>query len=294
MKFQLLKQGIVGPAVPQAVFDNLRDAKENDLKVILYVLQTGEADLAKITNRLNITVAAAQSSLLFWSDKGLILYEEESATTSRKKPVLSARQLLQLSQTQPEINVLVTEIQKIYGHAINEKGTNAYVDLYLHSGVPVEVILVLAAYLVPKTDKGRAYTCRVIEGLHGKNGITDIQKAEEYIVLSDVRRKRYADVCAIFGLDTEKLTKSEKTMIDAWGEKLEMSIDMIRTAWQTAAGNDSLKYCGGILKSWSQKGYKKPEDIQEYSPVQRTEVVNDDEDIMLQGADFVPVFNKGV
>ena len=42
MKFQLLKQGVNGPAVPQAVFDNLYDARETDLKVILYVLQKGD------------------------------------------------------------------------------------------------------------------------------------------------------------------------------------------------------------------------------------------------------------
>ena len=61
-----MKQAVIGPEVPMAVFDNLYSAKENDLKVILYVLKKGEINLADITGRLQITVAAAQSALLFW------------------------------------------------------------------------------------------------------------------------------------------------------------------------------------------------------------------------------------
>ena len=67
-----MKQAVIGPEVPMAVFDNLYSAKENDLKVILYVLKKGEINLADITGRLQITVAAAQSALLFWRDKGLV------------------------------------------------------------------------------------------------------------------------------------------------------------------------------------------------------------------------------
>lgn len=52
-----MKQAVIGPEVPMAVFDNLYSAKENDLKVILYVLKKGEINLADITGRLQITVA---------------------------------------------------------------------------------------------------------------------------------------------------------------------------------------------------------------------------------------------
>lgn len=46
-----MKQAVIGPEVPMAVFDNLYSAKENDLKVILYVLKKGEINLADITGR---------------------------------------------------------------------------------------------------------------------------------------------------------------------------------------------------------------------------------------------------
>ncbi len=290
MKFQLLKQGVNGPAVPQAVFDNLYDARETDLKVILYVLQKSDVDIVDITGHLHITAAAAQSSLLFWSDKGLILYEDSVLDKPKKKPTLSARQILQIANQQPEVNILVTELQKIYGHAINERETSAYLKLHLDENIPVEVILLLAAYLVPQTDKRPAYTARVIQGLYEKNSVTDPQRAEEYIRLSTRRSERYTQVCQIFGLDTSKLTSREKTMIDSWGEKLGMSSEMITAAHGTAGANDSLQYVNGILKSWSQKGYQRPEDINEFTQRGEAVQIDDGEDIMLQGTDFVPVF----
>ena len=70
MKFHLLKQAVIGPQVPMAVFENLYTAKENDLKVILYALEKDMADPMEISRSLQISLAAVQSSLLYWADKG--------------------------------------------------------------------------------------------------------------------------------------------------------------------------------------------------------------------------------
>ena len=75
MKFHLLRQAVIGPEVPMAVFENLYNTRDNDLKVILYALQKGEADPMDIARNLDISLASVQSSLLFWADKGIILME---------------------------------------------------------------------------------------------------------------------------------------------------------------------------------------------------------------------------
>ena len=294
MKFQLLKQAIIGPQVPAIVFDNIYSARENDLKVILYVLQAGKIDPVDISAKLQISIAAINSSLLFWSDKGLILYEEENAEKPKKKKGFSSRDILHLSRQNPEIEILVNQLQKIYGHAINERGTNAFLNLHLQDNVPVEVILVLAMHLAP-VQKGPAYTARVIGNLYEKKGITSAQKAEEYIALLEKREKMYTEVCRIFSLDTAKLTSSEKTMIDAWSEKLNMGSDMIEAAYYAAGINANLRYCGGILKAWAQKGYRKPEDIQDNFSVSGSQGKSNllDDDLLLQGMNIVPVFSKG-
>jgi len=293
MKFQLMKQAVVGPQVPAAVFENLYSARENDLKVILYVLQKGEIDQQDISRSLQISLTAINSSLLFWTDKGLILCEETSDEKPKKKKALSSREILDIARSNPEVEILVNQLQKIYGQAINENGTNRYLNLLLQDNIPVDVILVLAMHLAT-VQKGPAYTARVIQNLYEKDGITTAEKAEEYIQTLEKREKLYRQVCDIFSLEVSKLTGSEKTMINAWSERLNMSVEMIQEAYAAAGANAGIRYCNGILKSWAQKKYRTPADIQEeFSQVTAGRNIDRDDDLILKGMTIVPVFDKG-
>ena len=118
MKFYLLKQAVIGPQVPMAVFENLYSSKENDLKVILYVLNKGEIEPLDIARNLDISMASVQSSLLYWTDKGIIMAEDEQQSKPKKKKRLSARDILAVSDSHPEIEIMVNRLQKIYGQAI--------------------------------------------------------------------------------------------------------------------------------------------------------------------------------
>ena len=292
MTFKLLKQAAIGARVPMTVFDNLYAAKENDLKVILFVLKAGAIDVNEISRRLDITVASVISSLYFWADKGLVLGEADGDGGETKKR-LSSRDILRLSKDRPEIRALVGHIQQIFGHALNAKSTETFVNLYVMDGVPVEVILILAMYYAP-VQKGPGYTARTILNLYEKDGVTTAEKAENHIKTLTEREKRYAAVCRVFSLDCTKLTKSEKTIIDGWGETLGMSEEMIACAKETAGFNANIRYCNGILKSWSQKGYKKPSDINEIhnSPVGESRDIPPEEDIILSGMHIVPEYKK--
>ena len=88
---------------------------------------------------------------------------------------------------------------------------------------------------------------------------------------------------------------SEKTIINAWDESLNMSLEMIQEAYEAAAGNAGIRYCNGILKSWAQKKYRTPADIQEeFSQVKGTgRNIDRDDDLILRGMTIVPVFDKG-
>lgn len=294
MKFHLLKQAVIGPQVPMAVFENIYSAKESDLKVILYVLNNGEINPIDITRRLDISLAAVQSSLLFWADKGLIMAEEEQQIKNKKIKTLSAQEILQVSADHPEIETLVNQIQKIYGQALNEKTTNKFISLYLMDNIPIEVIIIMAQHFT-SMGKDANYTARVIQNLFEKKGITCAEKAEAYIATEERHSKYYDLVCNIFALNKEKLTSSEKTIINSWFETLNMNKEMISAAFQSAGSNANIRYCNGILKSWSQKGFKTPDDIQEqYNFNSLTgKNIDDDNDLILKGMNIVPVFNKG-
>ena len=162
MKFHLLKQAVIGPQVPMAVFENLYTAKENDLKVILYALEKGMVDPMEISRTLQISLAAVQSSLLYWTDKGIILLEEDQQEKPKKKKAMSAQEILNLSADHPEIEIFVNQLQIIYGGAINEKITNKYISLYLLDNIPMEVILILASHFT-SNEKEANYSIRVIQ-----------------------------------------------------------------------------------------------------------------------------------
>ncbi len=249
--------------MPPAVFDHLKDASANDLKVILYIIQNGAADPAVIRQDLELSRNAVHSALLKWADTGLLrITREEDAPAVR----LTSREVLRFSEDHGEIGYLLEHLQTVFGTPFNEKNTVRFASLYIEQGIPVEVILLLATHFYSTRKKGPAYIARMIEDACEKEGIDSLEKADAFVALMEKRASLLDMACRIFSLDPEKVTSSEKTIIYSWDEKLGMSGDMIRAAFSAAGDRAGIRYCNGILKSWSSKGYRKPSDIDESLP----------------------------
>ena len=261
MKYSLIKSEVKGTAVPETVFENLYDANGNDLKVILHVIKTEQTDPLKISSELNISHSAANSSLLFWADKGLILCEEETVKATKKKAVLTSEIVATLSDD-PGVKALVKNLQLVFAGAINEKYTNKFLALYLEESIPVDVILQICHHHINIGIDNPAYIIKVIRSWHSKLGLNSGAAVDEYLALCEKRNEAYKKVCEIFGLSPDKLKSSEKKLIDGWNEKLKMSYDMIKESYIRAGSNANIPYCNGILKSWSQKGYSSPRDLE--------------------------------
>lgn len=260
MKFTLLKSEVRGVCVPDCVFENLCDAGGNDLKVILYVIQTEQTDPLKISSDLNISHTAANSSLLYWADKGLIMAEEEAAKNIKKKSTLTSEIVATLS-SDPGVRALVKNLQLIFASSLSEKYTNKFLSLYLEESIPVDVILQISQHYVTTGIDNPAYIIKVIRSWHSKLGLNSGKAVDEYLALVEKREKVYAKVCEIFKISIEKLKSSEKKLIDRWQENLNMSFEMIEESYIRAGSLASIPYCNGILKAWSQKGYKTPHDL---------------------------------
>lgn len=260
MKYTLVKSELKGIDIPLCVFDHLDEANGNDLKVILYMLQSETSDPLKISSQLNISLAAANSSMLFWADKGLLLCEEEAETASRKKPALTSQVIATLS-SDPGVKVLVKNLPLIFGTPLNEKNTNRFLALYLEESIPVDVILQITQHHIGMGVDNPAYIVKVIRSWHTKLGLDSGKAVDEHLALVEKRQKVYEQVCGIFGFDAAKLKSSEKTIIDRWNEKYHMGMDMIEESYRRAGNQASIPYCNGILKAWSQKGYTSPKDL---------------------------------
>lgn len=297
MKYHLLQQGYTGISVPKEVFDSLKDARETDLKVILYILQTKKLDPLQISTDMNITLNSANSSMLFWADKGVLACEETLATenSKKKKAVLSSSDIIALIPNIPEISVLSSQLQSMFGYAVNENTINKFIALFVEDNIPVDVILTISLYWIKQGQDNPSYILKVISTWFKKYGVTSGVKAEEYIALSELRNKQYLQVCKVFSLDSAKLKSSEKTIINSWYEKLNMSLEMIQESYYRAGHLANILYCNGILKSWSNKGYTKISDLKgEISNIsQSPKNIDKEDDLIVKSMNKVPIFNKG-
>ena len=260
MKYSLIKSETKGTFVPQVVFDNLYDAHSNILKVILYVIKADSIDPLKISSDLDISLSAVNSALLFWADKGLVHCEEETVKKEKKKTQLTSEIVATLSDD-PGVQALIINLQLIFASALNEKYTNRFLALYLEESIPVDVILQIAQHHINTGIDNPAYIIKVIRSWHSKLGLNSGSAVDEYLALCEKREKFYKQVGEIFGISSDKLKSSEKKIIDRWNENFKMSPEMIRESWLRAGNNANILYCNGILKSWAQKGYSSPKDL---------------------------------
>ena len=261
MKFTLLKTELKGTFVPASVFENLNDARNNDLKVILYIINTENCDPLKISSDLEMSISAVTSSMHYWADKGLLHCEDESEKKTRRKPTLTSEVIATMS-SDPGVKALSQNLQLIFGSSLSERHTNQFIALYLEDFIPVDVILPLAQHHVSKTGiDNPAYIIKVIRSLQKKHSFKNGSDVDSFLVLAAEREKVYAKVGEIFGIATDKLTSSEKTVIDRWQEKYKMSFEMISESFDRAGEKADIKYCDGMLKSWSRKGFASPKDL---------------------------------
>lgn len=290
MKFIYLKPEFKGTYVPDAVFDGLYDAHNNDLKVILYIIKNDEADPIKISNALSLSYNAVYSSMLFWADKGLIHCEEEQQKPKKKKALSS--DIIAKMASDPGVQALCQNLQIIFGSSLSEHYTNQFVSLYLEEFVPVDVILPIAQHYASLGDYSPAYIIKVIRSWQKKHKFESGKDVDEYLALQKHREEVYTKVCSIFGLDVSKLKSSEKTVINRWQEKYNMSFDMIEESFIRAGQLAGIVYCNGMLKNWSQKGYKTPKDLEsEISNItQSKRNIDSQEDLIVKNITNVPVF----
>lgn len=293
MKFTYIKSEIKGTEVPQVVFENLFDARNNDLKVILYVIKNEVTDPLKISSDLNISHSAANSSLLYWADKGIIMCQEEFAEKPKKKPALTT-EIIATFANDPGVQALCRNLQVIFGGGLSERYTNKFIALYIEESIPVDVILQICQHHITIGIDNPSYIIKVIRSWHTKLGLSTGSQVDEYLALCEKRAVAYKQVCKIFSMDFSKLKSSEKKLIDFWIEKLGMSFEMIEQSYIRAGHLASVPYCNGILKNWAQKGFKVPSDLQaEISNItQSSRNIDAQDDIIVKGMKDVPTFDE--
>ena len=178
--------------------------------------------------------------------------------------------MAELSLRDPAIATLLQETQVFLGRTLDPLESRTLLEIYDYDELPVEVILMLVAYCVPRLKNKRALTtmaARIADDWYAQ-GIVTVPDAEAHIRLLEQREAREAQVAQVLELKDPGFNKSQKARIAQWFEEYGFGLDFVREAY-LAYGNNSIAYLHKILQGWYNSGVHSLNDVRrEFSNAQ--------------------------
>ncbi len=251
-------------AVPQLVLNQLQRGDENLIRVALYILTTRSTDPADIARALRLkSVAAAQRALDFWYGAGLLEHAEPAGPAPEapvRAPRMTSAEVAAASSRDPQIAALMDECQQLFGGDVSQGGGSLLVSLYCNDKIPLDTLLLAAAYSVQEGHRSAKYIERVVLRWR-ESGIVTGADAERYLHLLEKRRENEKQVAEVLGCDAALFTSAERRIIAGWFEEFGYDISMVQEAVLYAEGKNTVRYINGIFKSWYSKGWRNLRDV---------------------------------
>ena len=97
-----------------------------------------------------------------------------------------------------------------------------------------------------------------------EKGIDTVSAADEELRMMASHDLAWSMVRSAFGLPPRKPGKKEKEYANVWINEWQTSKEMLEAAYEVCVdtkGEMKFPYINAILKTWRDKGYKKPDDI---------------------------------
>jgi len=246
----------------------LRRADGNATLVYLYILQKkGKLCIAGAMESLRLSEQEVYDAISVLSTLGLL----SGAGQSRKQqepleveeiPQYTVADIEQTMQSDPPFSSLVKEVGGILGKVLTTPDLNALMGIYLHLGLPPEVIYQLVSHLnrehQDKYGIGKHPTMRGIEKmayLWARDGILTLDAAMAHIDRRRAQQSQIGQMKKALDLKQDKLTPTQEKYLYHW---LEMGFDIeaIALAYDktvVATGKLNWNYCNSILTNWRQK-----------------------------------------
>jgi DnaD/phage-associated family protein len=230
-----------------------------------------------IARTLNILLSDVLKAWEYWEKAGIIkrhypsednkdifdveflslkeLYFDNFCGSGRKNTKDAAFSSTDLAQAMKdsEIRDMFHAIQQIVCRPLNPSESLQCLEWLFDYKMPCEIILQAFSYAVEtKGIKNIKYVGAIISNWYDK-GINSIDKLEDMLLASDKKFALYSKVLKSMGL-TRNPSKKEKELMDKWFDQLNIPIDIVLQACDTAftmVPNPTLSYIDGILKGWS-------------------------------------------
>lgn len=273
-------------AVPSSVLPKLKNAKKNDIIILLEFLASPDAEIDDIAASCGADAQTVESALSFWRGAGILTLDDDAAPSaapeaaaepvSEKKkrertleavPSYTSEEIAAIVSSDKSVSDMIDECQQILGKIFGQTDTVRLVSVMNYYNVNPEYILLVAAHCVGMGKKSVAYLVSTVAGLYS-SGICDADTLGEYLMAIARSATLETKVRALFGIGMQRaLSDREKDFISTWSEKYGYEIEIITIAFNITVdttGNASMPYANAILQKWFEAGLRKPEEIEEY------------------------------
>lgn len=258
------------------------------LAVYLYALRQYQAGNLNISNDriaevLKLSRIDVVNAFLFYSSQGLLkihrftsvddgdfdiefCFDDAASRPSPPpfRPSYKASEISRRLRENPRMSQMYNIVGQILGKTLSSADTELLYSFYDFYALPVEVILVLIEYYASKGKRAMKYMEKEA-GKWASAGINTVEKAKVYIEKREEFLSFASRVRTLLGIQERRLSTRELTFINKWQNELNMSPDMIKTAFELTVnqtGKLSFAYMNKILESWAQNNICKAEDVQ--------------------------------
>lgn len=271
-KYRLPRTAVVSMTAEQA--EKLLSLRDGDCALLyLYVLARGgelnEDAASAVLGRTREQLRAAAAAL---RRAGLLTGGDEiPAAPAQELPEYEPEDIVERSRTDAAFRDLVSEAQRVLGHALSRADLGTLFGIYDRLGMSPDVIMLMLNHvgdqLRRRCGETRLPTMNAVqkEAFHWANReILTLPQAEEYVRRCESLERESEKLRRVLQIDGRAPTPTERKYMESWldmgfgSEVLALAYD--RTV--TGTGRMAWAYMDKIVRSWHDKGLFTVEDVE--------------------------------
>ncbi|MBR1883762.1 MAG: DnaD domain protein [Clostridia bacterium] len=259
------------------ILNNMNELEHIDLKLYLYILflekQGLEIDETGICKKLNISEEELSFSLdrlcseelLMKNMNGYTIIDiKENEINKKYTPLVTPKKSKETTEQEKIRIIAASSINESFFDGLMPYGWYSDIgDLFNKFDFESDVMIALFQYCYERKALNKKYVYAVAETWH-KGNVKTFEDLDKYFDEVSKQQKIINKITKALGLNRE-LTKYEKEYVNRWINEYSYDFNMIEQALKRTVNktNPSINYVNGILKNWHEKGFTKPEEIEE-------------------------------
>ncbi len=254
--------------LPKDVLAKIKDAKAEDLKILIYAFAQPDSPLSDMARETGLTIAQAEMAMSFWRGAGIIEEAEapKKQVTSnvdsmyRNYDSESIKNAMENDEFKMLCNVASNRLEKM----LTKNDYSSLLYLYDFVRIPAPVLCGVIELCCSMDKKSLQYIFKKALALYDE-GIDTYDKFEQYLAYRDMINSNIGKIRRLFGMGERALTPKEQKLFDCWFGEWAFSFEMVELAYQKTIDNTgkiNTNYMNGILKRWQEGGFENIEDVE--------------------------------